>query len=128
MGKTDIKFDRMSVLTLIVIMGLAGIFFGLNMLGVFEGYLQNTDSIFVGIIVIGWSATLLLETFYESPGIKDLKDLAEPLTAVCLAISIMGFIVGVATAISYVIPANLESIVGIVFIALSVGLWIELKQ
>jgi len=125
--RKEIKVDSTTVLVIIVGMAFSAIFAGLNHLNVFEGYLQDTEAIFTASIVLIWSIALLLETFYEKPGIKSFNDLT-PLNVIGMVVGVAGLIMGIATLPLFVIPPNLQSIVGVEFLALAVFLLVELFE
>ena len=134
MKHPKIKIESTTILVLIIGMAIIGLILSAGFLGVLQGIMtaEEVNSLVVAVLVLIWSIALVIETVYESPGIKGLDDFNVH-NIIALVIAIFGLITGFAmvyTALTMtnVVPANLTPLIGVEFLGLSLFLLLELKE
>jgi len=123
----EAKITNEAILGFIIIWFFGGIIYGLYLLGFFTGYISSIEPILGGLYFISTSVMLLLETYYEGPGFKGLKDLT-PRNMISFAIAVMGLVVGFWIFAGFTVTPNVVPLLGVLALALSAFILIETRE
>jgi len=123
----EAKITNEAILGFIIIWFFGGIIYGLYLLGFFTPYISSMEPLLGGLYIISTSVMLILETYYEGPGFKSLKDLT-PRNMISFAISIIGLVTGFWIFAGFTVPSNAIPLIGVLVLALSVFILIETRE